>query len=116
MALVLAVDDDPDILELIGAMLRAAGHGVVLCRPDAALRARLAAADYDLVITDLNMSEMPGAAIAEAVARHRPGTPVVAMTGDSGKEARDRFASVLPKPFRREQLLRLVADLLAQRS
>jgi DNA-binding NtrC family response regulator len=119
MAHVLAVDDDRDVLDIIGVMLRTGGHQVVLSGPDATLEARLAAGAYDLVITDLNMPGMPGAAIADAVSRHRPGTPVVAITGDGGDLAGEddnaRFAALLPKPFRREALLRLVTRLLGER-
>lgn len=80
---VLLVDDDPLVLEIVGHMLRAAGHEAV---PTQGGQAGIDAFDadaqaFDAVVTDLGMPSVDGHAVAAAIKRRSPGTPVVLLTG-----------------------------------
>jgi CheY-like chemotaxis protein len=110
MAKVFLADDEPEVRTLFSQMLEAGGHTVVVGRSGAALTADLAAATYDVVVTDLHMPEVNGWAVARWVAEHRSDTPVIAVGGNSGPPASmEDFAVVLQKPFRRAELLAAVA-------
>lgn len=77
----LVVDDDREVLELLGDMLRLMGHTVTtLHDPRAALNI-LAAQRFDLVLTDLGMPEVSGWEIAACTRKHQPGVPVILVSG-----------------------------------
>lgn len=48
----------------------------------------------DLVITDLHMPVMDGFALIKYLSEHRPGTPVLAMTGAPLRDVEPRLASL----------------------
>jgi DNA-binding NtrC family response regulator len=71
-----------------------------------------------LLVTDVVMPQMSGPALAAQVARERPGTPVLYVSGYSeenafpgGASAHGRF---LHKPFTVEGLMDAVGGLLGQ--
>jgi CheY-like chemotaxis protein/HPt (histidine-containing phosphotransfer) domain-containing protein/anti-sigma regulatory factor (Ser/Thr protein kinase) len=86
---------------------------------------RSAESDYDLVLMDVHMSEMDGLAAARAIrAREASGArrvPIVAMTANVLAEARGAcfdagMDDFLPKPFLREDLVRVLSRWLATRT
>ena len=64
---------------------------------------------YDIVITDMNMPDVNGYAVAQAIKAESPNTPVILITG-AGNTARDSGSlsacvdTVLHKPIRMEDL------------
>ena len=66
---ILLVDDDPDLLKLIGLRLSAAGHKVQAVESGERALAAISAARPRLVITDLRMGGMDGMALFEAIRR-----------------------------------------------
>ena len=80
---VMVVDDEPDVAELAGLILKRGGYGVaVYTNPLDALAALQEAPDaYDLILTDLTMPGMTGQELAAAILRIRPRMPVVLCTG-----------------------------------
>ena len=82
----LLVDDDPNVLAAISAILEMSGHQVHAAG-SGALAAQLfneAARKgnaFDAVITDLGMPEMDGKELAEMIKSLSPTTPVLMLTG-----------------------------------
>ena len=105
MARILVVDDEPDVAELVVLILARAGHEVEAVHSGRAALARLETTAYDLVICDLVMPEVNGAAIFKAVqARPAPRPRVVFLSGYYDAGGYEDFLSetgalTLPKPF-----------------
>jgi two-component system response regulator HydG len=77
---VLVVDDDRSMCEFLEAGLAKRGFlPVARWSAAEALRA-LAADEFDVVVTDLNMTEMSGIDLCERIAANRPDIPVVVLT------------------------------------
>jgi CheY-like chemotaxis protein len=103
MATILIVDDEPIILQMIAAVVEDAGHRVLTAADGRAALAVLNAERVPpaLVITDLMMPRMNGAALAQAIradARLHD-VPIVLMSAACHSHhvgAADHF---LPKPF-----------------
>ncbi len=82
MARILVVDDQPELAELIQAVLEGDGHAVEAVHGGQAALERLGQAIYDLVVCDLQMPDIDGAAVYRAVEQLAPPQPaVLLMTG-----------------------------------
>ena len=79
--LILAVDDDPAILELVKDILGAAGYVVETVRSGQQALALLEAQVYDLVLTDMKMPEMGGMELIQYLRLNHPDTLVIVFTG-----------------------------------
>ena len=111
VGVVLVVDDDPLICAVVSRFLRREGRAV-RTYPDA--DAAMAALDVvtepiDMVLTDVSMpGELDGIDLAALLARRRPETPVVLMSGSAGSLARGGRATgvwaTLAKPFTLDEL------------
>ena len=75
---ILLVDDDPFILEGIGADLE--NQGFTVAKADRAIEL-LAKADFDLVITDLVMENVDGIQVLKKAKELKPDTMVIILTG-----------------------------------
>jgi CheY-like chemotaxis protein len=115
---VLLVEDDEFVRELVVAQLTELGHAV-LPAPDgeAALRAVDAGEPVDLLMTDVMLpGPLDGYALAARVQTLRPGLPVLYATGGSAAAPGGTAATAcrhLQKPFRLQQLARVLDELLA---
>jgi CheY-like chemotaxis protein len=117
---ILVIEDDAIMREALAEWLQAAGYGV---RKAADGRAGLEAvklATPALVITDIYMPGMSGAAVIVELKQTYPKIPIIAISGlfnsGHGMDADTAIAlgaaRALAKPFKRGDLLRAVADLL----
>ena len=108
---VLLVDDDALVRSALRAVLSYAGFNVVTCEdgPTAvslfALRPNI-----DVLVTDFQMPEMTGYALAEELTRGTPLLPVILVSGATPDEIpldqiQERAWHFLPKPVNREALL-----------
>jgi len=82
-ALILAVDDDPDTLEIIGWILSSQGFDVITATSGYEALRRVEARQPDLVIVDYMMPGMNGLTLCRAL-RARPAThsiPIILHTG-----------------------------------
>jgi CheY-like chemotaxis protein len=90
---VLVADDSAVSRVLTAAALAELGHDCETARDGLEALARLRAADWDLVITDLQMPGMDGFGLARAL-RALPGErgrlPLIALTGEDGAGSRAR--------------------------
>jgi CheY-like chemotaxis protein len=108
---VLVVDDDDDTRELVGMMLTAAGALVTLAESgDEALTT--AAHDTDVVLSDLNMTNMNGVELVAALRRRGSIVPCIALTGFD-KDAAVGFDAHMQKPIDGLHLVEVIATLAA---
>ncbi|GAB1640231.1 hypothetical protein KRMM14A1259_06540 [Krasilnikovia sp. MM14-A1259] len=114
---VLVVEDQPDVARLVERLLQPAGYTLTVST-DARHAVRLvqAGAEPDLLITDVVMPTMTGPELAEQMRTHRPGLPVVYMSGYTaaalGPQVQlDANSVLLEKPFTRSALFDAIARL-----
>ena len=112
---VLLVEDDPQVAELVDAMLHDLGHSVVRAGGvDEALKRLAQDDDIQLVLSDVIMpGGMSGVDLAETLAATRPGLPVVLCSGYTGGDqgrARAGDWPFLSKPFSLESLAQALAQ------
>ncbi len=114
MPTVLVVDDSPMDRRLAGAFLQRRGFTVELAANGREALAAVAARAPDLVLTDLQMPEIDGLELVEAMRRDHPTVPVVLMTAHGSEEIAVRAlqkgaASYVPK----RNLAAVLADTVA---
>ncbi len=116
---ILVADDDADIRRVIELAFNSAGHKVMLADDGlSALKIYQDHAPFDLILLDLTMPEMGGAAFAQELGSENS-TPVVFMSGYSEDDlqfesARYGVQRVLRKPFSLRSLLALIQDVPEQ--
>lgn len=117
---VLVIDDDPSVREVVSYLLVSFGYDCQTAVNGASGLARFDEGGWDLVLTDIDMPDMNGWEVAEAIRRRSPSIPIVLITGLMGPEvmrrARERGLPVVPKPFRMETLRAAVVAVLQPRS
>jgi CheY-like chemotaxis protein len=113
-ATILVVDDDALITLNTADILVEMGHRALEAYSGREALEMLAAhPEIGLVITDYGMPGMNGAELAASARAVRPGLPVLLATGYA--ELPDGSDSDLPrleKPFRQEELMRRIGDML----
>lgn len=81
MARIVLIDDDPFVLEALGALLEQAGHDIQ-AYDDARLALREAGwADSDVLVTDIIMPNIDGLELCKMVRERHPGIHIIAVTG-----------------------------------
>jgi signal transduction histidine kinase len=120
-ARVLVVDDEPNVLETIAAILEGEGYEVrVAANVDAALLA-LDRERFDLVLTDLRMEGPSGLSLLTDLRRNWPKTMAVVLTGYASLESaidalREGAYDYLIKPCDVEELKATVARAIERGS
>lgn len=118
MAVILVIDDDPDIRDLLTVTLESAGHEVLLAPGGREGVQQYRARRTDLVITDLFMPDQEG---LETIKQMRIEFPDVSIIAISGKPTgatmltvaqRLGAKAVLQKPFLPGELLKAVEQAL----
>ena len=77
---VLLVDDDPDQLLLLGALLEREHYLVTQARDGLEGLSTMASQEFDIVVTDISMPNMDGLDFARELKRRSDRTPVVLLT------------------------------------
>ncbi len=114
---VLAVEDEPEVLDLLRAMLTRAGHHVLGAASGREALGLFEREAVDVVVTDLGMPGLTGLALAREVKRRRP-VLVVLLTGWAQQVEGEEAAAVdvlLAKPFSRERLFAALARAVPDR-
>ena len=124
MALILVVDDEPDIRALLRLILERSGHQVVDAA-DGVLALGLCQSQCpDLVFCDIFMPGMEGLETMKKLRALHPETKIVAMSGGARTVPMDFLAVaevmaadlILPKPLAKEKVLEAIERLLPARS
>ena len=111
---ILLVDDDPDLLKLIGLRLTSAGYRVRTADSGETALATIAVERPSTVITDLRMPGIDGLQLFEAIHRQHPALPVIILTAhgtipDAVSATERGVFGFLTKPFDSQELLQKVA-------
>ena len=127
---VLIVDDDPALLQALPQALRLRMGGVTVETADSAAAAldRIAARDYDAIVTDIKMPGMDGLGLLAEIRGRQPDTPTLMITGHGEYDLalrclrggaydfiqkpidRDHFVASLHRAIRAHAMNRLVKD------
>ena len=78
---ILVVDDEPNIREVLSALLTSAGYDVTTAKDGFDALLQLKRSLPDVVISDLNMPQMSGFELLSVVRRRFPQIMVIAMSG-----------------------------------
>ncbi len=111
----LVVEDEPQIREVFQSVLSTEGYEVRVAKDGFAALAQMRGAPPDLIVTDLKMPNMSGFEFLSVVRRRFPQIPTIAISGEFHPPVEplgvlaDAFFA---KPFRFEELLAKVAELL----
>jgi len=115
---ILHVDNDPGIRALLSRVLGDEGYTVETTPDGRTALSMVAASPPDLLITDLLMPGLTGWSLFARVRRLSPTLPIIILSGSDTtfrqqqRELGDQ-AVFLRKPFEMDQLLAIVARLLA---
>jgi two-component system, cell cycle sensor histidine kinase and response regulator CckA len=119
--LLLVVDDEVSILEVTKTSLESSRYRVVTAQDGTEALALYSqfGDDIKVVLTDMMMPDLDGAATIRALRRINPRVKIITATGlEVGGKVNNVSAKVeafLPKPYTREKLLRTIADVLARK-
>ena len=91
---ILLVDDEEVILNTYASLLGDRGYVVVTASCGRKALEEFFSHSFDLVITDLAMSDIDGFTVIEEVKRLSPGTPVIAFTAKCYKNVKE-YVSLL---------------------
>jgi two-component system NtrC family sensor kinase len=114
MTRILVVDDEPEVAELVQAVLKDEGYAADAAYSGQAALDQLQQTVYDLVVCDVRMPDIDGKAIFRAVAQLVPPRPIVLfMTGYGDSPIDSAFlqttaAVVVAKPLGIDALLERV--------
>ena len=114
---ILIVDDDPDILNLLGMRLKAAGYEVASAGNGKEALAQISINRPALVISDLRMPEMDGFDLFDAIHQNDSTLPVIMLTAhgsipDAVSATQRGVFGFLTKPFNSKSLLQLVESAM----
>ncbi len=118
----LVIDDEPSIVATLKAMLQRDGHEVQVARSGEEARRLLASNDYDAILCDLRMPNGGGEELFRWLKEQKPllARRFVVMTGELSlpKQAifEEHAVPILHKPFRRDDLRRVLNACLSEGS
>lgn len=118
MAKILVVDDSASMRQMVKFSLEASGHSIVEAADGKSGLNTAKLAQFDLVLTDVNMPIMDGFELTKEL-RKLPSfkfTPIIMLTteSDSNKKMQGKAAGVtgwIVKPFQPEKLIAIVNKL-----
>jgi two-component system chemotaxis response regulator CheY len=122
---ILVVDDSPTVVKFLSFSLKGKGYDVLTARDgmDALEKMSNIEKNVDLIITDLNMPNLDGYGLIEAIreSREHQETPIIILSSEEGEEDRQRgitagASSYLVKPFKSSLLLTEVSKYLNRTS
>jgi PAS domain S-box-containing protein len=121
-ARILIVDDDQALLEALPRALRMRMDGLEIETCDSAPDAleKIQDVDYDAIVTDIKMPGMDGLALLGAIAKVRPSTPTLLITGHGERELtvealRGGAYDFIQKPIERDYIVSALTRAIEKR-
>lgn len=120
MARILIVEDESAFRSILTASLTQAGHDVLEATDGRHALDVLKAEHADVILADIVMPESDGLELIMNLKEAKHLAPIIAMTGNGNSNLYLKVAAslgaghVLQKPFRTDQLLRAIEDVLPQ--
>jgi DNA-binding response OmpR family regulator len=116
MAQVLVIEDDVDVRDAIGRLLTATGHDVRLCATALDGLREVAARPPDIVVLDLGLPDLDGAAVLSRI-RATSQVPIVVATAREAESEMIRLLRAgaddyVVKPYSAEQIEARIAAML----
>jgi CheY-like chemotaxis protein len=118
---VLVVDDERNVREITRQTLETFGYRVVLACDGAEAIGKIASSgkSISVVVTDIAMPVMDGAAMIQVLRRFNPRLPVIVTSGQATREQLAKIGGleekrVLAKPYTAEDLLKKLKEALHQ--
>ncbi len=120
-ARILAVDDEPVILDSFRKILAVAGYSIDTVEKGQEALGLVLRHDYDFVFTDLKMPEMDGLEVTKAVKHLRPDIDVIVITGYASIETavetmKYGAMDYVQKPFTEDELIAFFNKCLIKRN
>jgi CheY-like chemotaxis protein len=120
-ARILAVDDEPIILDSFRKILVVAGYSIDTVEKGQEALGLILKHDYDFVFTDLKMPEMDGLEVTKAVRHLRPDIDVIVITGYASIETavetmKYGAMDYVQKPFTEDELINFFNKCLIKRN
>ncbi len=117
---ILAVDDEPLILEGLSRLLATRNYDVVVANGGCEALIAIGKQQFDVILLDLGMPDLGGNEVLRFVAERCADTPVIVVSGDSTIDAairalRGGAADFVRKPYEPEELLRRIDNTLTRR-
>jgi len=113
MQRILLIEDDRSIRTIIALQLRLLGYQVEIAEDgEIGIELFTRLGNFDLVITDIRMPRKDGNEVAKYIrSSARAETPIVAITAYKDEVQTDLFNFSIIKPFRNEELIRIIRFL-----
>ena len=116
---VLVIEDDPVLGEMMQTMLGQADFQAELAAGGREGLESFKRSEHELVLTDLSLPDISGREVAREIKRLSPQTPVILITGQGIPNPqhlkKDGIDAFLLKPFRKDELIHQVEQLLTNR-
>ncbi len=120
---ILVVDDEVGLLAVVRQLLERSGAEVTTAEGGRAAVeiVETLGTEFDVALTDLDMPDLDGWTVAQAIKARSPGCPVIMLTGWAGEIPPEEFKrrgidAVLAKPSRRAELEATILELLTLKS
>jgi len=121
---ILVIDDEAAVCRTVEHLLARHGYSVTACMEGLGAVDMITQHDFAVALVDLNLSDVHGSQVIRAARASRPELPIVMMSGlitESGRSPPDFLAMSirisglyrLAKPFKPQDLLDLIAEILA---
>ena len=122
MSVILAIDDDPDILTALRRALSSTGHQILLTDDPTQVFEVLATRPVNLLISDIDMPSMSGLEVVKRVRAAHPDVVRMLLTGQTSFDVAQKAINqgevhrYLCKPFDPVELRSIVAEGLERRA
>ncbi len=118
-ARILIVDDDPDVMAVIDAALKAEGASTMQAKDGNAAVAMCESEQPDLVVLDMMLPKRSGFLVQERIKQMKQMPRVIMVTANEGKRhqayAKDLGVDAyLHKPIRLETLIKLASEMIEE--
>ena len=118
---VLAVDDEPGVLDLVFRIVNEAGHVCTIAGDAKTARRMLSTDSFDVALVDVNLGDESGLSLVQEILDVHPQTAVIMVTGEDDPAIAElalqagAYGYVI-KPFWRTELVIALANALRRRA